>query len=64
MGLETEGDRTERRLRPHHHSDHRHHHHHRKQADRAQVESCIQTKGIKICLDVGCIPLLHFALVG
>ena len=27
-----------------------------KQADRAaQVESCIQTKGIKICLEVGCI---------
>ena len=51
MGLETEGEGE----RPtcaetKSNSDHRQHHH----RDRAtQVESCIQTKGIKFCLEVG-----------
>ena len=56
MGLETEGEgkgRGRPAQRPHRHSGHRQHHH-RKQADRA-AQSCIQTKGVKICLKVGCI---------
>ena len=47
------GEADLRRERPHRHSGHRQHHH-RKQADRA-AQSCIQTKGVKICLKVGCI---------
>ena len=67
MGLETEGKgadlpelmlrETTQPLRPSSY---------RKQADRAQVESCAQTKGIKIYLGIGCIPqipLLRFALL-
>ena len=47
------GEADLRRERPHRHSGHRQHHH-REQADRA-AQSCIQTKGVKICLKVGCI---------